>query len=159
MSQLPVLRSDEKLPRGSYFYIQVGHRFYAGEVAETIEVEVSNEEPFLGFFNKDGSKKPGYNARLYRDGYFSNSWRRGNRSARDHRKGTVPTYMKPRPRPEKTIKNELTGRKSPKLVDELKLAKQFRRRDRVDSACERLRTCYEGLDVKVSVGYVKGESL
>lgn len=158
MVDLPILRSDEKLPRGSYFYIQVGHRFYAGEVAETVEVKVSNNEPCLSRFEKDGTKTPGYSDLLYRRGYFSSSWRSGNRSARNHRKGTVPAYMKPTQRPDPTIKNEITGRKSPKLVDEFDLAKQYRNKNKVISACERLRKCYEGLDVKVTIKIVKGES-
>jgi len=157
--KIPQLKANEKLPRGSYFYIQVGHRFYAGEEAETREVEISNEEPFLGFFNKDGSKKSGYIAAQYRRGWWSNSWRRGKRAARDRQKGTEPQYMKPVPRPEKTTKQELTGRRSPKLVDEVKNAKRYRRQDLVQSACERLKVVYGELDVKISVKFEEGETL
>lgn len=157
MEQPPVLKANEKLPRGSYFYIQVGHRFYAGEQAETVEVEVSNEEPFLGFFNKDRTMKPGYLARQYREWHWS-PWRRGNRAARDRRKGTEPTYMKASPRPKKEIKQELTGRLSPKLVDDAKDAKKHRRQDLVNSACERLKAVYGSLDAKISVRYEKGET-
>ena len=160
MGHKPVLRSDEKLPRGSYFYIQVGHRFYAGEEAETREIEVDpTTKPALTCFEKGGSKTQEYMQRLRNQYWWTSRSRgpRGKRAARDAQKKTTPTYALPRPRPEKVIRKEFTGKLTPKLVDELKDAKQFRRRDRVDSACERLRTCYEGLDVKVSVRYEKGE--
>ena len=161
MDKPPVLRSDQKLPRGSYFYIQVGHRFYAGEEAETIEVEVDpTDRPALTSYRKDGSWSQQYRERLRNQYWWTSRSRgpRGSRAQRDSRKGSTPTYAKPRPRPEKEIRKEFTGKLNPKLVDTQAQAKQFRRQDRVNSACERLRVCYEGLDVKVSVRYEKGES-
>jgi len=161
MSRLPILRSDEKLPRGSYFYIQVGHRFYAGEIAETVEVEVSNETPLVTYYQKGGKPSPAL-ARRWAESGYDYPFRRGSnraRRARDVRKGTLATYAQPTPRTEKTFKDELTGKREPKLVDTKAEAKQYRRQDRVNSACERLRLCYEGLDVKVSVRYEKGETL
>lgn len=160
MSKLPFLRSDEKLPRGSYFYIQVGHRFYGGEIAETIQVTVSNREPVVRYYEKGGKPSIALQQRWAesRGGY---PFRRGSSHARydrDKRKGTLATYSKPLPRAEKTIKNEFTGKLSPKLVDTIQEAKHFRRQDRVNSACERLKACYEGLDVKVTIKMEKGDT-
>lgn len=161
MSQLPNLRSDEKLSRGSYFYIQVGHRFYAGDVAEAIEVEVDpTDKPVLSHYSKDGSWSQQYRERLRNQYWWTSRSRgpRGARAARDARKKSTPTYAKPRERPEKIIRKEFTGKLTPKLVDTIQEAKQYRRQDRVNSACERLKACYEGLDVKISVRYEKGET-
>lgn len=160
MANLPTLRSDEKLPRGSYFYIQVGHRFYGGEIAETIEVTVSNQEPMVRYFEKDGNPSIALQQR-WAESRVGYPFRRGpnrTRYERDHRKGTLPTYSKPLPPIEKSIKNEFTGKLSPKLVDTIEEAKKFRRQDRVNSTCERLRKCYEGLDVKVTIKMENGES-
>ena len=159
MSRLPILRSDEKLPRGSFFYIQIGHRFYGGEIAETVEVEVSNEEPVVTYYQKGGKPSPALAKRW--EEHHGYGFRRGNnraRRARDERKGTLATYATPKPRAEKTYRNELTGKHEPKLVDQLSEAKQYRRQDRVNSACERLKACYEGLDVKVTVKMEKGDT-
>lgn len=160
MTQLPILRSDEKLPRGSYFYIQVGHRFYAGEIAETIQVEVSNREPVVNYYEKGGRPSAALRRHWAESGY-DYPFRRGSRHARharDKRKGTLATYAQPKPRIEKSFKNELTGKLSPKLADTVQEAKQFRRQDRVNSACERLKACYEGLDVKVTIKMEKGDT-
>lgn len=159
MSKLPILRSDEKLPRGSYFYIQVGHRFYSGEIAETVEVTVDNQEPVVRYYEKGG--KPSIALQRRWEANRANyPFRRGAgraRYERDQRKGSLPTYFKPRQCVEKSTKSEFTGRLSPKLVDTVEEAKKFRRQDRVNSACERLKACYEGLDVKVTIKMEKGD--
>ena len=161
MASLPILRSDEKLPRGSYFYIQVGHRFYAGEEAEAIEVEVDTTHR-LHYYGKNGERPNSRQRRwLSQDsrGWVGRSTRSyQTRHRRDIRKDSVPAYRKPLPKEEPEIRKEFTGKLTPKLVDTQNEAKQFRRQDRVNSACERLRLCYEGLDVKVSVKYEKGET-
>lgn len=160
MADLPILRSDEKLPRGSYFFIQVGHRFYAGEQAETIDVEVSNQSTIVRYYNKDGRPSDELAQRWAesRRGYPYRRGSNGARFARDCRKGTLASYAKPLPRVEKTVKKEFTGKRHPILVDSLAEAKQYRSRDKVNSACKRLEACYEGLDVKVTIKIEKGES-
>lgn len=157
---LPNMRSDEKLPRGSYFYIQVGHRFYAGEKAETREVKVDpTQASVLTNFTKDGKRS---RERIQRDTdyYWWTSRNRGasyTRAARDERKGTTPTYAKPRKRPEVIVRKEFTGKSTPKLVDSKEEAKQYRKKDSALSACEKLKACYQGLDVKVTVK-IEGET-
>ena len=150
---LPKMRSDEKLPRGSYFYIQVGHRFYAGEDRETRKVLVSDQEPGITGFQKNGRPNLALAKRWAESGALY-PFRRGNnqkRRARDERKGSVATYAKPIARKEKTYRDEFTGKVTPRLVDTKEQAKQFRKKDSALSACEKLKACYQGLDVTVTV--------
>lgn len=157
--ELPFLKANEKLPRGSYFFIQVGHRFYAGEEAETREVEKRNREPTLYQYDKGKRTLNSRQRRWYSQDQWG--WRSSKsyktRNARDARKGTVATYRKPLPSKEKEVVQELTGRLNPRLVDEQNSAKKYRRQDLVQSACERLKVVYGGLDVKISVRFEQGE--
>lgn len=159
--KVPYLKANEKLPRGSFFYIKVGHRFYAGEEAETREVVSDpSDRPALTLHEKDGRHTADYRRRLRRIYYWTSRSKgpRGRRLERDVSKGTLPKYATQYKRPELEIRQEFTGKLSPKLVDGLDQAKQYRSQKKVDDACERIRTCYRGLDVKISVGFEKGET-
>lgn len=138
---LPKMRSDEKLPRGSFFYIQVGHRFYAGENLEIREVEITPERSYRNW-----------------DGYV-----RDARARRDRQKGSLADYRKSNWEKDAGIfkpaevRKEFTGKSTPKLVDSKEEAKQYRKKDSALSACEKLKACYQGLDVKVTVK-IEGET-
>lgn len=161
MDQLPSLKANEKLPRGSYFYVQVGDRFYAGEMAETREVELDpSNRPALTIYDKNGSFSQDlqrYDRRRY---WWASRSRgpRGARADRDARKGSTPTYAKPHKRPETIIRKEQTGKLVPKLVDEQNKAKQYRRKDLVQNACDRLKGVYGDLGVQITVRYEKGDT-
>ncbi len=137
------IKANDKLPRGSYFYIQVGDRIYAGEQLETVEVERRPDRP------------------VAYDDFRSYSYiRRGSskaRSQRDKRKGTTPNYLKPYRRADPIISKELTGYKNPRLVDTVEQAKQFRKKESALKACKRLESVYSELDIKVSVKLHEGE--
>lgn len=159
--KIPYLKANEKLPRGSFFYIKVGHRFYAGEQAETREVVSDpSDKPVLTHYEKDGTQTRDYRNRMRLRYWWTSRSKgpRGRRLQRDVSKGTVPKYAAQRDRPEPVITLEFTGKLTPKLVDGLDQAKQYRSQKKVDDACERIRTCYRGLDVKISVGFEKGET-
>lgn len=136
------IKANDKLPRGSYFYIQVGDRIYAGEQLETTNVERRVPPPPY-------------------DDFRSYSYiRRGTskaRSQRDKRKGTTPNYLKPYRRADPIICKELTGYKNPRLVDTVEQAKQFRKKESALKACKRLESVYSELDIKVSVKLHEGE--
>jgi hypothetical protein len=134
-------KANEKLHDGSHYIIGVGHRFYAGETAETREVVVPPPSGKLGSVDR----------------YWFNRWPQSAREARDSRKKTTATYLKPRKRPELVIRKELTGKLFPKLVDKTKEAKKYRRKDLAESACERLKNHYSELDVKISVHLIEGD--
>jgi len=157
--RLTDLKSNDKLPRGTYFYIQVGQRFYAGQQIEQIEVESdpSDERP-LTHFEKDGRYTEVYRRRLQNQYWWTIRSRgpKGNRRKRDVSKGTLPKYAQTRKRPEKVIRKEFTGRSLPRLVDELNQAKQFRSKDSVQSACDMLTTMYGKTGAKISVRYYGG---
>lgn len=156
----PRLKANEKLPRGSFFYIQVEDRFYAGEEAESREVEIK-DTPSLNYYAKNGDRLNSRQRRWFsQDGWgWSGRSTRSyqTRHRRDVRKDSVPAYRKPLPKTEPEFRKEFTGKLSPKFVDEVKDAKKYRRQDLVDSACERLKAMYGGLDAKVSVRYQRGE--
>jgi hypothetical protein len=143
MSKLNSLKANEKLPRGSYFYIKVGHRFYSGEMAETIEVSIlPDRQPY------DPRRGSSYNSvRRY-----------GRQHARHERKGTLASYRKPLARPENVIEKQYTGRRLPQLVDDQNQAKQFRKKESVLNACNRLKSLYSDLDVKVTIEYEEGDT-
>lgn len=160
MTRPPILRSDEKLPRGSYFYVQVGHRYYAGEVAETTKVVTDNQPVIVRYYEKGGKPSKAL-ARRWADSGYDYPFRRGSnraRHARDVRKDNLATYAKAPPRVEKTTINQPTGKLHPQLVDEQSQCKQYRSQQKATSACERLKTCYEGLDVKVTIRFEKGDT-
>lgn len=147
----PIKRS-EKLPRGSYFYLQVGHRYYAGEEAVFEEVKVATTTRLVPF-------KKGEN---FRRGWNGFSWTTPRKLLKRFRKTGTPRYMqgqKPRPytREEKSeTRTVATGASNPILTDDLRKVKQFRRKAQAEQACERLKAMYGSLDVKVSVRLKEG---
>jgi hypothetical protein len=154
------LKANEKLPRGTYFYIQVGHRFYAGQEIEQREVESDpTEHRALTQFTKDGRQTSSFRRQLSLTYWWSSRSKgpRGKRRERDIAKDSLPKYAKPRERPKKVIRKEFTGRSVPRLTDDFSQAKQFRRKDSVLNACETLQTLYGETGATVSVHY-KGET-
>jgi len=153
--KIPQLKANEKLPRGSYFYIQVGHLFYAGEEAESIEIE-DKESASLTKYEKMGGR---FGIRGW--AWTGPSWRGRTetraRLKRARKKDLTPTYLKSPKRPDPVMKKEFTGQLKSKLVEEKEQAKRYRRQDLVQNACERLKTVYGDLDVKISVKYEEGE--
>lgn len=154
------LKASEKLPRGSYFYIKVGSRFYGGQQIEQVEVlsDPRDERP-LTYFEKDGRKTEGYRQYQVRQYWWSSRSRgpRGSRLERDQQKGSLPKYAEPRKRVEKVVKQEFTGRSLPMLVDSADQAKQFRKKEQVESACAMLQSLYGTVGANVSVHY-KGDT-
>lgn len=158
--KLSDIKANEKLPRGTYFYIKVGHRFYAGETIEQVEVVTDpTEHRPLTYVTKDGKRTPEFQAYLRRQYWgTTRSWGpRGTRRERDISKGTLPKYAQPRKREEKIVRKDFTGRHHPKLVDDESQAKQFRSKNSVEKACETLRSLYGETGAKISVLY-KGAS-
>lgn len=84
-------------------------------------------------------------------------YRISSRDARDNRKGTKAKYRTPKtvidPTP-KIVTNHLV----PKLVDDLSDAKKFKSIQKAKRACEKLKECYFGLDIKVKIETYKGEN-
>lgn len=145
----PFLKANEKLPRGAYFYIQVGPHFYAGEEAETRPVLVESDAK-LRIMPK-GSKR--------RYSFFMNSRDRKaskTRIGKDVRNETQAKYLTPQQKVLPETKQELTGRLTPKLVETAEQAKKYRRQDLVQNACERLKGVYGDLGAQVSVRYEGG---
>jgi hypothetical protein len=156
----PFFKANTKLPRGQYFYIQVGQKFYGGEVAETVEVKTDNRPVLTHSFEKGGRPSRAL-ARRWAESGYNYPFRRGSsaaRYARDVRKKTLAVYAQPMARIEPTITQQQTGYSSARLVDSQGEAKHYRVKKAVDSAAERLKAFYEGLDVKVTVRYEKGDS-
>lgn len=150
------VKANVKLLPGTYWYIKVGSRYYGGQEVDKETVELSGRPPILGFFNKDQSHRPGYAAHHYRE-YHTGWWSRGNRSARDRRKGSEANYRKPLPPIKKKTVVQYTGQSTPRLVDTPEKAKRFRRKEQVESACSMLQTLYGSVGAEVSVHY-KGVS-
>jgi hypothetical protein len=146
----PIKRS-EKLPRGSYFYLQVGYRYYAGE--EAVFEEVKEAEATI-----NGHRK-GETARSRWGGY---SWSPTPRKLlKKWARSGKPKYMDgsndPYRRAHKTETRVMaTNASKPILTDDLTKVKQFRRKKQADDACKRLIAMYGSLDVKVSVRLKEG---
>lgn len=160
MTYLSPQRGDQKLPRGSFFYVQVGSRFYAGEQALIVEKEIDPRfSATLTYHNKDGSFSKEYLRNI------KNRWSiarglgpRGPRAARNARKGKNPNYAKSDRVSSEKIKQKLfTNQLSPKLVDTVDKAKHYRRIFQAQKACERLKVVYGSLGINVSIRHVKGE--
>jgi hypothetical protein len=154
------MRSDGKLPRGSFFYITVGHRFYGGEAVEIKEIQ-SDPSRFIPLSYYDKGRKPSRDFLRYQRENWYNRRSRGDQSSRarrDARKKTTATYAKAPPRVERVTIKEFTGVSMPRLVDSVDEAKRFRHQSRADSACERLRVCYKDIDVKISIHCYKEKS-
>lgn len=132
------VKANDKLPRGSFYYVQVGHRFYAGESLDIIEREIITR-PERGIYSP-----------------YWHSRRHNSRLIKDKRNNNLATYLEPK-KATKTIKRELTGTKQPKLVDDVREAKQFRKKNQAQSACERIESVYGALDTKVTIKLYEGE--
>jgi len=160
MTYLPAQRSDQKLPRGSFFYVQIGSRFYAGEQALIVEKEIDPRfASTLTYHDKNGSFSREYLRNIKnRWGLSRGLGPRGPRAARNARKGKNPNYAKSdRITSEKIKQKHFTNQLSPKLVDTVDEAKKYRRIFQAQKACERLKVVYGSLGINVSIRHVKGE--
>lgn len=151
MTDLPRLKANEKLPRGSYFYIQVGSRFYAGEEAETQEVkEVYARPPRC---ERRGNRFGPVRDNFYGWGGLHGRTQTRSRVKKDSRLKRAAKYIQPDKTEKKEPRKEFTGRLHVKFVDEFEKAKHYRSKKLVDSACERLKTLYTDSGVKVSIRF------
>ena len=162
MSNKFSIKASEKLPRGSYFYIQVGHRFFSGfsEMSQTREIGVIF--PPITFYTKDGKTTPElekYHRQKY--GFYSQkSGPRRRRAARDRRKGSLPSYSISPPQPPSKINiREKSGLLEPRLSDSLDQAKRYRRLSQAKNACEKLKRSYGSLVTNIQVRFYQGETL
>lgn len=151
---MKTIKKSVKLPRGSYFYLAVGDRFYAGAETETALVKdasayYAEAEGVGGFMKPNGS------------GYYDSMpyhMRRRRIEAeeavespvRHKRIGTVYNIAREFT-PRKTLVKTLTGRVNYRLCDEVKEAKKFRRRAQAELACDMLNRHYNGLDIKIEI--------
>lgn len=137
-------KKSEKLPRGSYFYVQVGHRFYAGERLVAEETTKTTEV-----------KAP---AREVTDRHWWFIERKIPRSKRlwwRTRHGLhIPKYLQSRK--VVTTERQLTGERETVLTDNVNEVKKFRRLEQAQKACEKLEALYVGFDVKVTVKLFEG---
>lgn len=132
MSKIHTIKVNEKLPRGSFFYVKVGDFFYAGESAEVHERELRTKFQWGDRFT-----------------YFIRC--RSKRYLRDIRKGTEAAYRKTRKEAAPAKIKEFTGRTTPKLVDDKVNSKKYRTKLQAEKACERLNLVYRGLGIKITI--------
>lgn len=146
------IRRSEKLPRGSYFFLRVGHRYYAGEQVET--EEVTESKATLHSYDKGGR---------YRSRWAYEGWGTPRRLLKRFRKSGRPKYMDQgkspysRQRETETVTRTVVGSTKPILTDDFGEVKQFRRRKQAEEACKKLEAMYRNFDVKVSVKLYEGE--
>lgn len=140
-------KANDKLKQGSYQYIMVGHRYYAGQKTEMIEITESKSvwAPL--------SKRP------VRRRYFDFSTNvKDKRHARNARKDSIPTYMTPTPPVKETKRIQIPGLTSPVLTDDINQAKRFRHSEQVENACKMLESMYGKTGADVSVHKVEGDT-
>lgn len=129
----------DKLPRGSFLYIKVGHRLFGGY--DHVHEEKTTQETI---------ESPG--DRLWGWGNFSGRPDRNWRRVPYYRRKfglPVPKYMD-----SKTIETttrQPTGETNIRLVDDLKEVKRFRTWGQAQSACEQIEAMYAGFDIKVTI--------
>lgn len=139
----------EKLPRGSFLYIQVGHRIYAGEEVVIATIQEAIHESAEDHKGRRRSWQRGGDLSKGRD-----YWKFFKRT-RDRDK--VPGYMEKYKGPWWTgpeivrDKKVVTGEREIKLCDDIKDAKRFRTWAQAQSACERVEAMYVGFDIKVTI--------
>jgi hypothetical protein len=130
--------SKSKLPRGSYLYVQVGHRFYAGE--EEVHVEVTTTETQS---SPSASMRGYFWPRATRDNWRHNIYQRAKRGMH------IPAYLSTKR--EETTTRRPTGERRVRLTDDLKEVKRFRTWSQAEKACERIKSVYAGFDVTVTI--------
>ena len=152
---------SEKLPRGSYFYIKVGHRFYAGEepVFETVKSEPTLSSP-ITYFQKDGSHTKEFTEyrKMHHRLAVSKKGPRGRREARDRRKASLPSYSIPKKK-QIVLNKRMTGEMIIKLSDQFDEVKKFRCKKAAQNACEKIKRTYGSLVDKIQIQYFQGETL
>ena len=138
------IKASEKLPRGTYFYLKVGGRFYAGEEVVTKETRTTERDRYSGYSGWD---------------WWGNThkWSQGTAKYLNARGWRIPRYHieadKPAPKDPKVA---VIGHK-PRFTDDFKQAKQFRRRNQAEAACERITAMYADFDIRVSIELHEGE--
>ncbi len=132
------IKRSDKLPRGSYFYLQVGHRFFGGWDHKHTEIEKTTTT--LPSSAMQGSWCWGDRRRMsWRDSPYQRS-RYGLK---------VPKYQSVQ-RATSTERNP-TGVTEIVLVDDPKSAKQYRTKSQIEKVQVELERLYRDLDVKISI--------
>lgn len=158
-----MLKRSDKLPRGSYFYIAVGERFYGGRdpVKETV-----SQKDFLFDSAHNPWEGASYPKPRKAKRMFGDSWPGGNErwrlnEARDAHSGRTrrATILNAKRlyKPLQGTIEVLTGKSVPRLVDDIKDVKQFRRRAQAETVCEELNRMYGEFNVKVTIKLHEGE--
>lgn len=147
------IKKSEKLPRGSFLYIRVGDRLYAGEEAVVVADTPTQayEHPWYTL-NREAKGR-----RRSRNYYWTSGMPRRLLDYYRKKGHELPKYMqKKEPKPVEP-KRSVTGTK-PRLTDEFKEAKQFRRLNQAQAACDKLNSMYAGLDIKVVIELHEGDA-
>jgi hypothetical protein len=122
------MRSNNKLPRGSFFYIQVGPKFYAGKAPVKTEVKTHAVEmrPRMG-------------------GYFGR-WGATYRGFQPNKPHCQPVLMASYTKGE--VITVHTGEFTNIMVDSKDGAKQFRRLSQAETICAELTKAYADIGAK-----------
>ena len=133
------IKKSEKLPRGTYLYIRVGDRFYSGEEVTIIEDTVI--APYRDEWSRWWSHK------------YSKSEANFYRTKRGKK---IPSYQVEEDPKLREPNRAVTGH-MPKLTDEFKDVKQFRRLNQAQAACDKLKSMYADLGIKVVIELHEGD--
>lgn len=130
--------SNTKLPRGSFFYIQVGPKFYGGKapVKATVNTHAVEMRPRMG-------------------GYFGR-WGAAYRGFQPDKPHCKPVLMASFTRGESVTVH--TGEYTTVMVDDVAEAKQFRRWSQVESVCADLTRAYADIGVKPVIHTHRGDN-
>ncbi len=148
------LKANEKLPRGTYLYIRVGDRIYAGEAVTIQETKVTTPSSIY----TSGHMRSG-RRRSWRNWYGGSLTKMSPRLAQYYAKRDgrpVPSYyIEDEATPDPTLKS-VTG-STPVLTDVIAEAKRFRRKSQAELACKKLEAVYGGLDIPIRIELHKGD--
>lgn len=138
-----MIKRSDKLPRGSYFYVQVGHRFFAGY-----------DHPHQEIKRTEVITPPSAIAGRFWSPRRNSNWRY-NVYQRSKHGMKIPAYQKTTFKVTST--QEPTGQVEIKLVDCPKSAKQYRTKAQAEQVQEKLERYYKDLDIKVSIRLHEGD--
>lgn len=155
-----MLKRTEKLPRGSYFYIAVGERFYAGKEPEIKEVKdaagyYAEAEGIGGYMKPKGGSY--YDSMPYHMRVRRSEAEEAAKHPQWHKRTGVVYNAAREYTPRETPVKTLTGRVSSRLCDDVEGAKKFRRRIQAETACDMLNRQYGSLDIKVEIKLHEGK--
>jgi hypothetical protein len=135
------IKASEKLPRGTYLYIRVGDRFYAGEQV-LLQTDTTTKTYDYNQWNWWGSRNK-----------YSTSMAKYLREKKGQK---VPPYLVESDEFKGKVQQAVTGRQ-PLLTDEFKDVKQFRKLNQAKAACERLESLYGGLGIRIAIEMHEGD--